>query len=155
MPAHLYSELSRGFAKKPDAVAFDVPDGRKLTYRDLDLETARMANALVAAGVKPGDRVAAQVEKSLEAVILYLGAVRAGGVFLPLNTAYTPAEIGYFLGDAEPAVFVCDPKKRDALAEVAKAIPAVLTLGPDGSGTLMERAAAARRDRPRRFTRCG
>lgn len=142
MPAHLYSELFRGFAK-PDAVAFDIPGGRTLTYRDLDTETARMANTLIAAGVKPGDRVAAQVEKSLEAVILYLGSVRAGGVFLPLNTAYTPAEIGYFLGDAEPAVFVCDPKKREALAEVAKNVPAVETLGADGKGTLTERAAMA------------
>ena len=142
MAAYLYSELSRGFAK-PEAVAFDVPGGRTLTYRDLDAETASMANALIAAGVKPGDRVAAQVEKSLEAVILYLGAVRAGGVFLPLNTAYTPAEIGYFLGDAEPTVFVCDPKKRDALGEVAKAVPTILTLGADGLGTLTDHAAKA------------
>ena len=83
-----------------------------------------MANALVGLGVKPGDRVAAQVEKSVEAIVLYLGTVRAGGVFLPLNTGYTPAEIEYFLGDAEPAVFVCDPARREALQAVGRPRPA-------------------------------
>ena len=66
------------------------------------------------AGVAPGDRVAVQVEKSPEAMLLYLACLRAGAVYLPLNTAYTPAEIDYFLGDAEPRVVVCDPAQQDA-----------------------------------------
>jgi malonyl-CoA/methylmalonyl-CoA synthetase len=87
--------------------------------------------------------VAAQVEKSVEALALYLGAVGAGAAFLPLNPAYTPAEVGYFLGDAEPSVFVYDPARADALAGVAAAAPRTFTLGPAGEGTLAEAVAAA------------
>ncbi|MDE2579842.1 MAG: malonyl-CoA synthase, partial [Hyphomicrobiales bacterium] len=99
---------------------------------------------LVGLGVKPGDRVAAQVEKSLAAVMLYLGCVRAGAVFLPLNTAYTPAEVEYFLTDAEPHIFVCDPGRRDALAGAAKAahVAHVETLDAAGAGSLVDKAAA-------------
>ena len=105
-------------------------------------ETGRFANALKGLGVKPGDRVAAQVEKSVAAIVLYLATVRAGGVFLPLNTGYTPAEIEYFLGDAEPAVFVCDPARLASLEPVATAIGArTLTLDANGAGTLIEAAA--------------
>ena len=68
-----------------------------------------MANVLVARGVKPGDRVAAQTEKSVPALVLYLATVRAGAVYLPLNTAYTLNELEYFIGDAEPSLVVCDP----------------------------------------------
>ena len=86
--------------------------------------------------------MAAQVEKSVAAIVLYLATVRAGGVFLPLNTGYTPAEIEYFLGDAEPAVFVCDPARLASLEPVAAATGArVLTLDADGAGTLTEAAA--------------
>ena len=71
-------------------------------------------------GVKPGDRVAAQVEKSAEALMLYLGSLRAGAVYLPLNTAYTAGEIRYFLGDAEPTLFVCRPELEGQMAELAR-----------------------------------
>jgi len=103
----------------------------------------RMAAALVEAGVRPGDRVAVQVEKSPEALHLALGAVLAGGAILPLNTAYTPAEIGYFLGDAAPALFVCDPGRAEALTALAQGcgVARTLTLGPDGGGTLADAAA--------------
>jgi malonyl-CoA/methylmalonyl-CoA synthetase len=113
------------------------PDGRTLTYADLDRRTARSAAALAAAGVKPGDRVAAQVEKSPEALFLYLGTVRAGAVFLPLNTAYTPAEVKYFLADAEPALFVARPEAASMLAPLAANHHARFeTLDADGGGTL-------------------
>ncbi|WP_029354399.1 malonyl-CoA synthase, partial [Bosea sp. 117] len=106
---------------------------------------AQYANALVALGVKPGDRVALQVEKSLEAVFAYLGTVRAGAVFLPLNTAYTPAEIGYFLGDAEPVLFACDPAQAGTLAPVAReaGVRHLLTLDGEGRGSLAKAADAA------------
>lgn len=91
----------------------------------------RVAAALIAAGVRPGDRVAAQVEKSLGVVQLYLGTLLAGAAFLPLNPAYTPHEVGYFLGDAEPAVLVCDPARRAALAPLAGAA-VVWEMGADG-----------------------
>lgn len=87
-------------------------DGRRYSYGDVDEVSGRFANVLVGLGVKPGDRVAVQVPKSIEAIMLYLAVVRAGAVFLPLNTGYTPVEIEYFLGNATPRIFVCDPKKR-------------------------------------------
>ncbi|AZO81395.1 malonyl-CoA synthase [Bosea sp. Tri-49] len=127
----------------PTAPFAFLDDGRTYSYADMVAVSARFANALVALGVKPGDRVAVQVEKSLEALMLYLGTVRAGAIFLPLNTAYTPAEIEYFLGDAEPAVFVCDTAKAEALKPFADKAGAKLeTLGV-GAGSLLDKANAA------------
>ncbi|MEM6487534.1 MAG: malonyl-CoA synthase [Pseudomonadota bacterium] len=119
--------------------------GRRLSYGDVDTLSARFAGCLIALGVKPGDRVAVQVEKSIEALMLYLGTVRAGAVFLPLNTAYTPAEIAFFTRDAEPALIVCDPSKAEALTPVAADTGARLeTMGADGaSGTLFAHVPAA------------
>jgi len=120
------------------------PDGGSLTYGGFADMCARIGGALVAAGLQPGDRVAVQVEKSVTALALYLGTVRAGGIFLPLNTAYTPAEIAYFLGDARPSIFACDPRKRDTLEPIAQEAGAkVLTLDAQGKGTLPDAAAAA------------
>ncbi len=103
-----------------------------------------MANVLVARGVKPGDRVAVQVEKSVANIVLYLGTVRAGAVYLPLNTAYTLNELDYFIGDAEPSLVVCDPSKAEGLAPIAAKVKAkVETLGPDGRGSLTEAADKA------------
>lgn len=124
------------------ALAIETESGVRISYGDLVALSGRMANALVKLGLKPGDRLAAQVEKSAEAIILYLATVRAGGVFLPLNTAYTPRELDYFLGDAEPAIFVCDPARLDLLLPVAQASGAhVVTLDAHNGGTLAEAAA--------------
>jgi len=117
-----------------------TPQGRVVTYGDLHAGSARMANALADLGVKPGDRVAVQVEKGPEVVLLYLACLRAGAVYLPLNTAYTLAELEYFIADAEPALVVCDPRSREGLASVA-AGAAVETLDADGQGSLVDRAA--------------
>ena len=125
----------------PAALAIETAGGERISYGELIARTGRMANALTSLGVKPGDRVAVQVEKSVEAIILYLATVRAGAVFLPLNTGYTPAEIEYFVTDAEPAVFVCDPSREEALRPAAEAAGAkVLTLDAKGAGTLTEAA---------------
>jgi len=107
--------------------------------------SAQYANALVGLGVKPGDRVTLQVDKSVEAIFAYLGTVRAGAVFLPLNTAYTGPEVEYFLGDAQPTVFVCDPAHKAALAPIAKAqgVAHLLTLDAAGQGSLSTAADAA------------
>ncbi len=126
-----------------DKVFIETLDSRKITYGDLLDGSARFANALASLGVVPGDRVAVQVEKSPEAILLYLACLRTGGVFLPLNTAYTPAEIEYFLGDARPRVFVCDPATKDKLASVAAGAGAAIeTLGVKQDGSLMEKAKA-------------
>jgi len=100
----------------PAAPFLERPDGSVDTYGDLLAHTARLARALIARGVQPGDRVAAQLEKTPENLYLYLATVRAGAVFLPLNTAYTDAEIGYFVSDAEPRLLVRD----DVLAELVE-----------------------------------
>ncbi|MFN3858081.1 MAG: malonate--CoA ligase [Caulobacter sp.] len=134
----LYDTLTAAGAA--EAVFLERPDGRVIRYGELDGLTARWANALAACGVAPGDRVAVQVEKSPENLILYLACVRAGAVFLPLNTAYTLAELGYFLGDAEPALVVCDP----AAAEGVRSLGArTQTLDAAGGGSLADLADAA------------
>ncbi len=119
-------------------------DGTRISYGDLIARAGQMANVLVARGVKPGDRVAAQTEKSVPALVLYLATVRAGAVYLPLNTAYTLNELDYFIGDAEPSLIVCDPSKAEGIGAIAAKVKAkVETLGPDGKGSLTDAAAKA------------
>jgi malonyl-CoA/methylmalonyl-CoA synthetase len=119
MNASLFARLTERFPGA-DAPFAELTDGRGYTYGDLEQVSGRFAAALQGMEVRPGDRVAAQVEKSIEALMLYLATVRAGAVFLPLNTAYTPAEVEYFLTDAEPALFVCSPEKAAALRPKAE-----------------------------------
>ena len=141
---HLIAGVSAGLSTRRDAPFAHLPDGTIRSYGALFDNAAKISGALLAMGVQPGDRVAAQVSKSLTAIELYLGAVSAGAVFLPLNTAYTGSEIEYFLSDAEPRVFVTDPGFTDRLAKAAQlGVPEVLTLDASGAGTLSERAAAS------------
>ena len=108
MSDNLYSLLASGFPADRGRHAFRPPGGPAVSYGELEQLTARVAAALRGRGVRPGDRVALQVEKSIEAVVIYLATLRIGAVFLPLNAAYTPAEVDYFLRDAEPAIFLQD-----------------------------------------------
>ena len=128
----------------PDRMLAKIEDGRFYTYAHAIDVSGRLAHRIVSWGVEPGDRVAVQAPKSIEAIMLYLACLRAGAVFLPLNTAYTPAEVEYFLQDAEARLFICDPEKADILQPVADKCGARLeTLGlwkagtTDG-GTLLE-----------------
>jgi malonyl-CoA/methylmalonyl-CoA synthetase len=135
--------FSRLFDKldDPARLAIETPDGKHISYGDLVGWAGRIANVLVARGVKPGDRVAAQTEKSVPGLVLYLAAVRAGAVYLPLNTAYTLNELDYFITDAEPSLVVCDPSKREGIAAIAAKVGArVETLGADGRGSLTDAA---------------
>jgi malonyl-CoA/methylmalonyl-CoA synthetase len=129
----LYTALLDPMAAKGDAT-FARQDGRITTYRDLDARSAAFANRLVARGVGIGDRVAVQAEKSLDMLMLYLGCLRAGAVFLPLNTAYTAGELDYFMRDAEPRLFVCDAATETAIAALAATagVAQVATLGALG-----------------------
>lgn len=147
MSNHLF-DLIRARMPPLDHMLIETSDGRRFSYGDaLDL-SARMANALVTLGVAPGDRVAVQVDKSPEAIILYLACLRAGAVYLPLNTAYTLAELDYFIGDAEPKLFVGAPGKVAALQPLAAKYRVTLeSLGTNGDGSLMDRA----RDLPSAF----
>lgn len=144
--ANLFSRLFDGL-DDPNRLAIETHDGARISYGDLIARAGQMANVLVARGVKPGDRVAVQVEKSVANIVLYLGTVRAGAVYLPLNTAYTLNELDYFIGDAEPSLVVCDPSKAGGLAPIAAKVNAeVETLGPDGKGSLTEAADKASRE---------
>lgn len=126
---NLYTRLM-AHGDKAERVFARLEDGRRYSYANVDDVTARFATSLVAMGVRPGDRVAVQVDKSIEAVMLYYATVRAGAVFLPLNTAYTPAEVEYFALDAKPKLIVCAPAKKDAIAPIAEKAGARLeTLG--------------------------
>ena len=140
--SNLYTALcTEGTA---DGLAFiRQPSGGELSYGALRAQTAQLARALVKAGLQPGDRVAVQVEKSATAVLLYLATLRAGGVHVPLNSAYTLHEMEYFLDDAAPRIVVCAPEKRREMVPLAERFggATLLTLGADaGSGTLVAAA---------------
>lgn len=140
---NLYTLFDGRFEAAGEALAIDpCGDGAALSYAELRDGSARYARALEALGVKPGDRVTVQVEKSPDNVLLLLATLRAGAVYQPLNTAYTPAEVDYFVADARPALFVCDPDPADALGPIAGRHGARLaTLGARGEGSLAAAAA--------------
>src|SRR5688572_10490606 len=112
MSANLYELLAAGFAHARDSVALELEDGRSWSYAELDAEAGRYANLLTSLGLQAGDRVAVQVEKSAQSVFLYLGCLRAGLVYLPLNTAYQESEVAFFSADAAPKAAFCRPEAR-------------------------------------------
>jgi malonyl-CoA/methylmalonyl-CoA synthetase len=134
---YLISRLSKGADQTPDKVFATRPDLADVTYAQLFNGAQQLAQQLMTAGLQPGDRVAVQVDKTLEAVQLYIGTVLAGGIFLPLNTAYTGAEVEYFVTDATPRILVCDPARKDELAPLA-GDATVFTLDQSGNGTLTD-----------------
>lgn len=138
---NLYALLADRLATVPDAPVLMLPGGGTVAGGDLLAESARIARLLLDAGLEPGDRVAAQVDKSPEAVALYLGAIRAGLVWMPLNPAYTRDELAFFLGDAEPRAWVCAPEREGELAGIAPGARR-FTLGRDGAGSLVTEARA-------------
>ncbi len=143
MNENLYSLFAACFPADPQAPCLILPDGRAWTYADVDRASARLANLMLALGLRSGDRVAVQVDKTPEALVLYLATLRAGMVFLPMNPAYQRHEVAYFLDDASPALFVCRPQARALAGELAKAagVRHLLELGDDGTGSLVAAAA--------------
>lgn len=139
MSANLYEMLTA--AGKPAAVFLEPPEGAPVLYGDLDSLTGRLANALTACGVAPGDRVLVQTEKSPRALLLYLAALRTGAVYLPLNTGYTRAEAAYFVEDAEPTLIVCDRAARDDFEAIAGGAR-IEILNADGGGSFAALAEA-------------
>ncbi|MGY9006131.1 MAG: malonate--CoA ligase [Alphaproteobacteria bacterium] len=144
---HLFDQISAAITD-PKKVFLETTDGGTLSYEGMVSLTGQYANALCDLGLKPGDRVAVQAEKSTAVMVLYLATVRAGGVFLPLNTGYTKAEITYFLGDATPLIFVCDPGNQPDYADMAKdsGVVHLETLDGNSAGTLADRALASSPD---------
>jgi malonyl-CoA/methylmalonyl-CoA synthetase len=145
MSPNLYNHILR--AMPGGAQPLLVTDaGRVCTWEEMHDQSGRIANVLLSSGLPRGARVAVQVEKSPEALFLYLACLRAGLVYLPLNTAYQQSELEYFLRDAEPGAIVCRPGTEDAMTRLAGAGPAVFTLGADGSGSLSDAASNHRRE---------
>ena len=141
--ANLYSRLSACFPAVRARPFATTTDGAVTTYADVEHRSAQFANLLASLGVTRGDRVAVQTGKSIDMLMLYLGCLRAGAIFLPLNPAYTAGELDYFMRDAQPALFVCDPAKLDKIRPLAEAagVARVMTLGASGDGTLAQAAA--------------
>lgn len=142
---NLFAALRAAFPADLDSPAIetaDTPERLVYTWRDIDRATAMIANLLGSLGLAEGARVAVQTEKSVEALMLYLGVLRAGYVHLPLNTAYQASEIEYFIGNAEPAVVVCSGKNFGWVSKIAfqAGTQHVFTLNEDRSGSLLERA---------------
>ena len=142
---NLFVALRAAFPADLSGIAVETADAEPLCYSWADLEhgSARIANLLASLSLPPASRIAVQTDKSVEALLLYLAVLRAGHVYLPLNTAYQAAEIGYFIGNAEPAVVVCAPKNFAWVSRIAFSAGTahVFTLGDDRSGSLLQRAA--------------
>lgn len=140
---NLFTALRAAFPSSLDETAVETDNGLRYSWRDLERGTAMMANLLASLGLPEGARVAVQVEKSVEAMMLYLATLRAGYVFLPLNTAYQSAEIEYFIGNAEPSVMVCSSKNFGWVSKIAfkAGTQNVFTLDDDRTGSLLDRAA--------------
>jgi len=140
--ANLYALFESRFPQDKSACAIETHDGLYYSWRDIERATAKMANLLASLALPPDARIAVQVEKSPEALILYLATLQAGYVYLPLNTAYRAAEIEYFIDDAEPAVVICAPGNFGWVSKIAfqAGTRHVFTLGETRDGTLLERA---------------
>jgi len=150
MPQSLYALIESAFPADRGRLAIEVPDrcsGRtSWTFAELAADVARVASFLASLGLKKGDRVAVQAEKSPEALILYLACLRGAYVFLPMNTAYRMDEVDYLVGNAEPALIVCDPARLEETRAIAERHGAtrVLTLDAEGGGSFADEAATPR-----------
>ncbi len=142
---NLYQALRAAFPAALDDTAVETDDGQFYTWRDLERGSAMLANFLQSLDLPADARIAVQVEKSVEALMLYLATLRAGYVYLPLNTAYLSAEMAYFIGNAEPSVVVCTGSNFGWVSKLAfqAGTPWVFTLNDDRSGSLLARAAHA------------
>ena len=141
--ANLFAALRAAFPKDLNSCAAETDSGLQYSWRDLDEATAMVANLLEFLELPKGARIAVQVEKSVEALVLYLATLRAGLVYLPLNTAYQSAEMAYFIEDAKPSVVVCSGRNFGWISKMAfmAGTAHVFTLNDDRTGSLLDRAA--------------
>lgn len=141
--ANLFAALRAAFPADLSAIAVETDNGLHYTWQDLERGTAMLANFLTSLDLPAGSRIAVQVDKSVEALLLYLATLRAGFVYVPLNTAYQKAEMAYFIGNAEPAVVVCGAPHFGWVAQLAFSASTryVFTLNDDRTGSLLDRAA--------------
>lgn len=150
MNYNFFNEIKNKALEAKEQVFLETESGKEYLYQDLLEITGKIASFLLELGVKPGDRVAVQAEKSAECFLLYLSVMRMGGIYLPLNTAYTKQEIQYFLSDAEPALFVCTEKKKEENSATINEYVryGALTLEKDGSGDFYSSAMKCSSDCP-------
>ena len=146
MTGNLFGALRAAFPSDLDSTAIetaDTPEPLRYTWRDLERGTAMLANLFDSLALPRDSRIAVQVDKSVEALMLYLAVLRAGHVYLPLNSAYQAAEVEYFIGNAEPAVVVCAGANFGWVSKIAflAGTRHVYTLNDDRTGTLLDRAA--------------
>src|SRR5690349_20371535 len=120
MNANLYALFESHFPAGPEQPCVLVRNGPVVHYDELSLWSARIANLLVSLGCKPGDRVAVQTDKVWQVIPLYLACLRAGLVYLPLNTAYQRSELAFFFDDAKPTVIVCRPEMLGVVATLGR-----------------------------------
>jgi malonyl-CoA/methylmalonyl-CoA synthetase len=145
MSDNLFNYFRQSLPADRDKLFIEDPTGEgSLSYAAMLERTGQIANFLVSLNVRPGDRVAVQVEKSIESLLIYLAVLRVGAVYLPLNPAYVAAEMGYYLADAEPALLIARPQDEPAMRALAKetAIPHLYFLGTDDKGALLDEIAA-------------
>lgn len=143
MNANLYSHFEASVTDASN-IAITQPNGNDYTYGELLELTGRLSNVIASKGVSSGDRVAVQVEKTIVGLALYFATLRVGAVFLPLNTAYTPSEVEYFVTDAEPRLVVCDPSQVEAIKKIAEKVGAVVeTLDAMGKGSIIDGLSTA------------
>ena len=142
--ANLYALLEAHFPADRQSCCIETQDGLRYSWSDVSRASAMLADLLAKLRLPRGARVAVHAEKSPEALLLYLATLRAGYVYLPLNTAYQEAEVDYFIGNAEPSLVVCSPRNEAWMAKLAKRhrVPHLLTLGENRDGTLLSAAAA-------------
>jgi len=150
MGQNIYELLVGRAPAERSRVCLETPDGQRFTYGDVDEHSARIANLLFSSGVVPGDRVVVQVEKSAQAAFLHIACLRAGAIYVPLNTACTSEETSYFLADAQPRAVICRPDRYEETSGLCRRanIRQVFTLSAAGEGSLIE----ACRDKPSNFS---
>ena len=137
---NLYDFYHQGFLKNPDALLLETEKGARFSYEDAETLSAKLANGLSELGLQPGDRVTVQVDKSPEALWLYLACLRGGYVYHPLNTAYKSEELEFFLDNAKPSLVVCDPLSEETVLKLTNRfhIQHTKTLSSDGDGSLFD-----------------
>ncbi|MEC7960996.1 MAG: AMP-binding protein, partial [Pseudomonadota bacterium] len=131
MNQNLYEILYKNFKSDLDRTCLEIPNYKKISFRDLDILSAHFASFLNSLGLKKGDRMICQIDKSLSAIGLYLGCLRTGVIYTPLNTSYTKNEVEYFINNIEPKLFVCRPESKDIIENICSQlnVPSFIAFG--------------------------
>ncbi|MBK9738206.1 MAG: AMP-binding protein [Actinobacteria bacterium] len=122
MSSNIADFLHDSALRHPEAVCVIVGDS-EYTWARVDADASHVAAGLIGRGLRPGDRIAMLLGNSYEFVVLYFAAARAGLVSVPLNPAYTSAEVAVLLADSGARLLVVQPSTLDVGQESAAALP--------------------------------